>query len=92
MRVTELRCDEDAELHIMSRHGVTLREVEEAVFHRGIVRRGREPGIYMVLGRSEAGRYLLVIVRDIGKGVARVITARDMNKALRRLYLNKMAH
>ena len=86
MRIDVLRCDEDAELHILARHGVTLREAEVAVYQRGLVLRGRAENVYNVFGRTEAGRYLTIIVRYLGDGVARLITARDMSWTERRRY------
>ncbi|MEK7382941.1 MAG: BrnT family toxin [Elusimicrobiota bacterium] len=92
MRVDVLRCDEETELHIWSRHQATPREVEEAVFHAGLTLRGRGKGVYEVYGRTEAGRFLMVAVRHLGRGEARVITARDMSHAERRRYEKLGAH
>ena len=41
---------------------------------------------YYVTGQTEAGRYLFVVVRYVGRGRARVITARDMEKQERSRY------
>lgn len=92
MRITDLRCDSEAELHIWSRHRVTAREVDEAAFQHGLVIRGREKGVYVVYGRTEAGRYLLIVVRYLGSGVARLITSRDMTKMERRRFERHAAH
>lgn len=92
MRIDELRCNEETELHIWSRHRVSVREAEEAVYHRGFMIRGRTSGVYEVYGRTDEGRYLLVVVRYIGRGVARLITSRDMDGAERRRYDRHMAH
>lgn len=92
MRVAELRCDEDTKLHIWSRHRVSYEEVEEAAFLRPLVFRGREKGLYGIHGRTETGRYIVLFVRKLGKGVARLITARDMSQTERRRYAKYMAH
>lgn len=92
MRILELHCDAETELHIWSRHRVTVREAQEAAHLRGFVIRGRERGIYEVFGRTETGRYLTIAVRDMGHGVARVITARDMSDTERRRYRRHVAH
>lgn len=92
MRIDRLRCSDEAEFHIWSRHRVTPLEAAEAAYHAGLILRGRSPGLYEVFGRTEAGRYLTVIVRYHGKGVADVITARDMNQAGRRRYERMRAH
>ena len=86
MKILVLRCDEETELHVWSRHRVSASEVEEAAYAHGLAIRGREPGIYEVYGRTEAGRYLMIAVRYLGKGVCRLITARDMDDSERRLY------
>jgi hypothetical protein len=47
-------------------------------------RTGRE-GTLEVYGRTDAGRRLLVVVVDEGRGVCFVVTARDMTDSERRL-------
>jgi len=49
------------------------------------VRRGRE-GLYKLFSRTEAGRYLLVVLADRGRGVFRIVTAREMTESEKRLY------
>lgn len=92
MRVDVLLCGEETELHLWSRHRVGAREAEEAAFHSGLVLRGRAPGVYEVYGRTEAGRYLMVAIRYLGRGTARIITARDMSRTERRRYAERTAH
>jgi len=76
--------DEDNIEHIAA-HGVELEEVEEALAGKPLIRRGRASR-YLAFGRTAAGRYLFVVVRDLGKGWCRVVTARDMTVAERRYY------
>lgn len=92
MRFRELLCDEETELHIWSRHRVTEREAQEAAHQAGLVIRGRGLGIYEVFGRTQEGRFLMIAVRDVGRGAARIITARDMSDTERRRYRRHMAH
>jgi len=92
MRIDFLLCDAEAELHIWSRHRVAVREAEEAAYQHGLAVRGRSKDVYEVFGRSEAGRYLLVVVRYLGGAVARLITARDMSRTERRRYDKHRAH
>lgn len=75
--------DETNTEHIF-RHRVEPVEVEEAFASPHLLLRARE-GRKILLGRTEAGRYLTIafVVRD---GVARVITARDMSEAERRRF------
>ncbi len=82
--VREFQWDDSNEEHI-ARHGVTPAEAEEVFFGRFLVRRGRQ-GRTVVLGRSGAGRYLVVVIEKPGAGWARVITAHDMSPAARKLY------
>lgn len=92
MRIDRLGCSEDAELHIWSRHQVSLKEVEHAVYQRGLILKGRSENVYNVFGRTEEGRYLAIIVRYLGEGAARLITARDMSRTERRRYERQTAN
>lgn len=87
-----MHCDEETALHIWSRHRVTPNEASEAAQVHGLIIRGRAEGLYEVYGRTEAGRYLAVIVRNLGDGVAQLITARDMGRTERRRYERHTAH
>ena len=84
--------NEEAELHIWVRHHMTPEEVEEAAYASGLVVRGRGQAVYEVYGKTEAGRYLLIIIRVLRKNLAEVITARDMSSAERRRYKNHTWH
>ena len=92
MRIGRLLWDEDTELHVWSRHRVTLLEVEEAAHNHGLAVRGRDKSVYEVFGRTEAGRYLMIAVRYQGRGDAGVITAREMSRTERRRYQRRGAH
>ncbi len=60
-------------------------EAEEACFSDPLVRRGRNHS-YAVYGSTEAGRYLIVFLYPVGRGVFRLATARDMTRAERHRY------
>jgi uncharacterized DUF497 family protein len=88
VRIDELIWDEWNEEHI-ARHSVRPEEVEEAVFDpSAIFFRTRRAGYlrYLVLGLSEAGRYLFVILEPLGGQRAYVVTARDMTDSERRRF------
>lgn len=85
--VREFQWDDANEEHI-AHHGVTPAEVEEVFIGRFQVRRSRL-GRYLVLGRSAEGRALSVVVEKLGGGWVRVVTARDMAPAERRLYARR---
>jgi uncharacterized DUF497 family protein len=70
---------------IEGKHGVSHKDVEEAVYAAADVRRGRE-GLLKVFAQTDAGRYLLVVLAYLGHGAARIVTARDMTQSERRLY------
>lgn len=87
MRTFELVWDDDTVEHL-ARHGVDVEEAEEACRSRPHVLRARY-GRYLVLGQTEAGRYLTVIVAPLSRGRATLITARDMDTSERRRYLSR---
>lgn len=92
MRIDQLLWEEETELHVWSRHQVSVREVEEAAYRHGLAVRGRERGVYEVFGRTDAGRYLMIALRHCGGGMGRVITAREMTRTERRRYRRHAAH
>jgi uncharacterized DUF497 family protein len=79
---------------LLWKHHVTPGEVEEVFncspryrfFERGDVE-GED--LYLAMGRTEAGRYLIVYFLHKVTGEALVISARDMTKKERRLYGKK---
>ena len=52
----------------------------------GPSRRDPSQVVYVSLGRTQAGRYLMVAFIGEGRGVGFPVTARDMNRAERRRY------
>lgn len=69
----------------VARHGIEPSDVEAVCRGAALILRGRE-GRYLAYGRTSAGRYLLIVLRSLGGGIARVITARDMTQPERRFY------
>lgn len=85
MHITALAWDDENVEHI-AKHRVQPAEVEEVCFGpKNVLLRAQE-GRYAVLGQTEAGRYLKVIITFPIKGRSRVITARDMTSNERRYY------
>jgi hypothetical protein len=77
--ITALIWDEENVEHI-AKHQASPAEVEEVCFGtEKVVLRAERAGRYVILGRTEAGRYLIVVVTTLHKGRARVITAREMS-------------
>lgn len=88
MGITEFEWD-DHDLEHIARHKVFPDEVEDVAFDdEPWIRKGKKGTRYM-LGYTIAGRYLFVIYVLRGKGVARVITAMDMDHKTRKLYLKR---
>ena len=81
VRIEGLSWDERAEDHI-ALHGVRLFEVEQAATNPIHARRS---GDYMlVIGQTESGRYLTIILDDEGGGIWYPVTARPSNPSERR--------
>ena len=76
---------------LASKHRVTPEEVDEVLFSRPLyrkVQKGHVPGedVYAALGRTQAGRYLIVIFVYKQTREALVLSARDMERKERRQY------
>ena len=78
-----LSWDEGAEAK-MAAHGVSFYEVEGAVQNIGYAKRHR--GYLCVIGRTDAGRYLFVVLDDEGHGIWYPVTARPATKSEKRLF------
>jgi uncharacterized DUF497 family protein len=64
----ELVWTEEVVHKIVGKHGVTIEEVQEAFEDpRALITRGRWE-TRLVYGRTEAGRYLLMVTRPEGRG------------------------
>ncbi|HSE83510.1 MAG TPA: BrnT family toxin, partial [Thermodesulfobacteriota bacterium] len=88
VEIREFRWNEDIIAHI-SRHSVTPEEVEEVAFEGSPhIRRGKQGRRYLY-GKTIGGRYLFVVYVLVGKGKAKVITARDMDYKEKSLYMKR---
>lgn len=88
MQITQFEWSEERVWHI-ARHRVDPEEVEEACFSRApLIERGHG-GLYYVSGATNAGRHLLIVIRYLGQGKAKVLTARDMDHKERRRYYHR---
>ena len=84
MRIQDLLWDDENIEHIAA-HRVEMDEVEDVCFGRNLIQRVGE-GKHIILGRTEEGRYLFVVLAQKEPGLFRVITARDMTQAERRQF------
>jgi uncharacterized DUF497 family protein len=82
MRIDGLSWDDKAEDHI-ARHNVDIDEVEEAV--RNIRYAKRSAGYLLLIGQSDAGRFLTVVLDHEGDNFWYPVTARDASSAERKL-------
>lgn len=84
MEIREFEWD-DNNIEHLSRHGVSPDEVEDLAFDDDPwIRKGRKGTRYM-LGHTIAGRYLFVVYVLRSKGIARVITAMEMDEKTKTL-------
>jgi len=83
--ISRIRWTEDSIEHI-SRHRVHPEEVEEVCLgEQPFIQSGRG-GLHYVFGRTQNGRHLFVVVRDLRRGEVMVVTARDMDTKERSYY------
>lgn len=89
IKVKELIWTKEREEHI-ARHGVTIEEFEETVFGKHYAIKTRQ-GRYRLIGQTEDGSYLVVIIEPGDYGKFYPITARSAVDNERRLYQKKMS-
>ena len=70
------------------KHGVVPNEAEECCYNDPLILKTCL-GRYIVLGQTDAGRYLFVVAEHKKGNLTRVITARDMVQVERKLYRKK---
>lgn len=84
--IESLAIDDNILDKIESKHGITFNEVEEACLSdRRHVRKGKE-GLYKLFSQTDAGRYILVVLINLGSSNWKVITAREMTNGEKQLY------
>ncbi len=79
---------EDSEAHI-TRHGVQPSEVEQVLYTQPRLSTAGRRGTTLVLGTSNDGRHLVVVVSEAADGRDFVVTARDMTDGEKRLFRKK---
>jgi uncharacterized protein len=77
-----------SEEHI-ARHGVQPWEVEQTLYSRPRLHTAGRNGTTLILGTSNTGRHLLVVVSEAADGRDFVVTARDMTNNEKRLFRKK---
>ena len=89
MVFTQLDCSREVAEKLWSKHAVDMYEVHEALNSEQLLLRGGRGGLWEASGRTDAGRYLLIVLRPLGPDHARLVTARDMDRAERRRYTKR---
>ena len=82
MIIEGLSWDEQAEEHIQ-RHSVTPEEVEQAIENILYARKSR--GYFLLVAQTYGGRYLTLILDNLGNGIWYPVTARDAKESEKRL-------
>ena len=79
---------DDDNVEHLAHHGISPDEAEEAILGRTVRRRGgtRGPDRFRVLGRTAAGRYLVLVYQLKPHVVIRPFSGRDMRPFERELY------
>ena len=90
LRIEALEIDDHILKKIESKHAVSFEEVDEACLSEARhVRRSRE-GLYKLFSQTTAGRYILVVLVNLGRGFWKIVTAREMTDSEKRLYSKAM--
>lgn len=77
---------DDWNIEHIARHHVSPEEVEEVCFSKHWPLRAKGQDKRALLGQTNGGRYLLVILGKRGEGLYYPVTARDMTEAEHRRY------
>ena len=97
----EITISSGVEQKLLKKHNIELWEIEEIVYDDSYAFSITYRDCYFIYGQTFAGRYLLVLIRVLsteeaakfdfkpGANVIKVITARDMNKTQKSLYLKR---
>lgn len=84
----DLDWDDESVEHI-AKHRIEPEEIESVCQRRHLRERGRQGRLYL-LGQTEEGRYLFIVLARRRSGHYRVVTAREMTDNERRRYRKKM--
>lgn len=90
LRIEALEIDDHILEKIESKHRISFAEVEEACLSdRRHIRRGKE-GLYKLFSQTAAGRYVLVVLVNLGGSDWKIVTAREMTDSERQLYIRSI--
>lgn len=80
---------DDERVEHIAKHQIEPEEVEAVCQGRHLRERGRKGRLY-ILGQTEEGRYLFIVLAHRRSGHYRVITAREMTNDERRRYRKRV--
>ena len=84
--IESLEIDDHILDKIESKHGISFNEIEEACLSdKRHIRKSKE-GLYKLFNQTDAGRYILVVLLNLGDDNWKVVTAREMTDSERKLY------
>ncbi len=84
MEISKIFWDRKTKEKVIKKHHLTIDEVEE-VFQSDIKLRAHA-GIYLGLGTSLSGKYLVVVFKKISNENIKIVTAREMTQSEKRLF------
>ena len=81
MHIISSICWTERSVDHIAKHGLSPKEIEEACFNEmtsPYIRSGKD-NLHYVFGRTDAGRFIFVVVKRERPGQVGIVTARDMN-------------
>ena len=85
MKISDFEWDEWNSQHIELGHGILPAEAEEVFAYHPLFRKTKKRH-YVAMGPTGGGRYITIVFKMKGKGIARVITGWDMDDSEKRYY------
>jgi uncharacterized DUF497 family protein len=86
VKIEALEIDDHILEKIEYKHHVDFHEIEEACYSDNRHIRKTADGLYKLFSQTIAGRYLLVVLVNLGNGAWKIIAAREMIDNERQLY------
>lgn len=80
---------DDINVQHIAWHGIAPDEVNEALLHPSVISKERF-GRFSILGKTNADRYILVIIEPREDEMYYPVTAYDMDKPLKDFYLSEV--
>ena len=88
MQIIELEWD-DVNVEHIAKHHVKPQEVEDVCLGIHLIEKESHKR-YILSGQTTAGRYLNVVIEQVGKGLFRPITAFEMSENYKRSYKKRL--